>query len=215
MPNAYLHTHYIRCHFVYPYLSLTNMAILSPYKLLLVILTFTCSIGNSQPYTFHNYSLADGLPQSQVGCALTDSRGYLWAGTEGGGLCRYNGDRFIVFTMEDQLPSNYIRAIHQQENYKLWIGTSRGLCSYDGHHFSPVRGVNTAITTITGYRDSLLLIGTADGLYLLPAGQDSLHPFILIPIGRILSTYQTAWRSWIGTKDGLWSLTDSASIQRL
>jgi ligand-binding sensor domain-containing protein len=187
------------------------MHVLHPYMHLLVVFTLAYTLGHSQPYTFHIFSLAEGLPQSQVGCALTDSRGYLWVGTEGGGLCRYNGDRFKVFTMEDQLPSNFIRAMHQQDNYRLWIGTSRGLCSYDGHHFYATRGVNTAITTIIGFRDSTLLVGTTDGLYLLPPGQDSLQPFYLDSIGRILNTYLLEDTAWIGTKDGLWKMATSSS----
>lgn len=186
------------------------MTAIPSYKLLLILLIGSYSLVYSQPYTFHNYSLADGLPQSQVSCALTDSRGYLWTGTEGGGLCRYNGDRFEVFTLEDKLPSNFIRAIFQRDDYKLWIGTSRGLCTYDGHHFSPVGGLPVAITSISGYQDSIILIGTANGLYTLTPGQDTMQPISSDSIGTILTMCVYEDVVWIGTTSGLWKLTAQA-----
>lgn len=173
-------------------------------RILLVTLTFIWTYAISQPYTFHNYSLSEGLPQSQAGCALTDSRGYLWVGTEGGGLCRYNGDRFEVFTVEDKLPSNFIRAIYQQEDYRVWIGTSRGLCRYDGHHFYPVAGLPIAITTITSYQDSIVLIGTASGLYKYSSGYEVSRVLSADSIGTVLTTCVYENVVWIGTTTGLW-----------
>ncbi|MBL0101516.1 MAG: hypothetical protein IPP49_16970 [Saprospiraceae bacterium] len=35
---------------------------------------------------FFNYSIAEGLPQSQVFAICQDSAGYIWAGTQGGEL---------------------------------------------------------------------------------------------------------------------------------
>ena len=47
-----------------------------------------------QQYNFHNYSVKDGVAQSQVYSLLQDSRGYLWMGTLGGGLSRFDGINF-------------------------------------------------------------------------------------------------------------------------
>ena len=43
---------------------------------------------------FRFYTTADGLPNDSVLALAQDSRGTLWAGTEGGGLCRFAGGRF-------------------------------------------------------------------------------------------------------------------------
>lgn len=40
------------------------------------------------------------------------------------------------YTMEDGLPSNTIRCIHQDKQGFIWIGTSNGLCRYDGYQFN-------------------------------------------------------------------------------
>jgi ligand-binding sensor domain-containing protein len=42
-------------------------------------------------YSIRNYKAMDGLPQSQVKAVLEDKNGYLWIGTEGGGLARFDG----------------------------------------------------------------------------------------------------------------------------
>ena len=81
----------------------------------------------AQDYNFQSLSIADGLPQSQVWAAISDSRGYLWFGTQGGGLSRYDGQDFEVFTTAHGLPSNFIHAIYQEKDYSIWVGTNRGL----------------------------------------------------------------------------------------
>ena len=55
----------------------------------------------AQNYHFQNYSLEEGLPQSQVWKMLQDSRGSIWMGTNGGGLVRFNGNKFDVFRKKD------------------------------------------------------------------------------------------------------------------
>ena len=44
----------------------------------------------AQQYNFRNYSVADGLAQSQVYDLVEDLRGYIWMGTRGGGLSRFD-----------------------------------------------------------------------------------------------------------------------------
>ena len=47
----------------------------------------------AQSYSFINFSVAEGLPQSQVSAIVQDEKGYLWVGTMGG-LGRFNGRSF-------------------------------------------------------------------------------------------------------------------------
>ncbi len=48
----------------------------------------------AQHYTFRDFSLEQGLPQSEVNAITDDHLGYLWIGTNGGGLCRFDGRTF-------------------------------------------------------------------------------------------------------------------------
>lgn len=47
-------------------------------------------------------------------------------------------DRSDVFTTQDGLPHNTITALYQDVTGYLWIGTSNGLCRYDGIDFTTV-----------------------------------------------------------------------------
>ncbi len=72
------------------------------------------------------YTLEDGLPQSQVYDIIEDEIGYLWLGTQGGGLSRFNGEEFKVWNETDGLQSNYIHSLNLV-NDSLFIGTKNGL----------------------------------------------------------------------------------------
>lgn len=86
----------------------------------------------AQAYSFIPYSIAEGLPQSQVFAACCDSRGYLWLGTQGGGVCRFDGLNFETFTTADGLPSNYVQAVFEDSRRRIWIGTQGGFAYFDG-----------------------------------------------------------------------------------
>ncbi|TNE56117.1 MAG: hypothetical protein EP338_00700 [Bacteroidetes bacterium] len=89
----------------------------------------------SQEYTFKNYSVRDGVAQSQVYALLQDHRGYIWMGTRGGGITAFDGKDFKTFTEKDGLINNYVFCLKQDADQKLWIGTNKGLSSYNGKHF--------------------------------------------------------------------------------
>ncbi|MBI3512119.1 MAG: histidine kinase [Bacteroidetes bacterium] len=90
---------------------------------------------SAQQYNFRNYSVADGLAQSQVYAMAEDPRGYLWLGTRGGGLSRFDGQQFRTFNEDDGLPSAFIDCIRIDKKGNIWIGTDEGACWYDGEQF--------------------------------------------------------------------------------
>lgn len=90
----------------------------------------------AQQFNFHNYSVKEGLAQSQVYALLVDSRGYLWLGTQGGGLSRFDGEHFKTYTIHDGLPNNYVLSIKEDAQANLWIGTMNGVCSFNGNSFT-------------------------------------------------------------------------------
>nr|WP_321221379.1 two-component regulator propeller domain-containing protein [uncultured Psychroserpens sp.] len=83
-------------------------------------------VSYAQNKQLQSLTLEDGLPQSQVYAITQDNQGYLWLGTQGGGLARYDGKTFNVFNQNHGLASNYINAI-QSKSDTLFIGTKRGL----------------------------------------------------------------------------------------
>ncbi|WP_299223422.1 two-component regulator propeller domain-containing protein [uncultured Psychroserpens sp.] len=80
----------------------------------------------SQNKQFRAYTIEDGLPQSQIYAMAQDHKGYLWLGTQGGGLARFDGSDFSVWNETKGLGSNYIHAL-KAINDTLLIGTRQGL----------------------------------------------------------------------------------------
>lgn len=68
-----------------------------------------------------------GLPQNSVNSIPQDREGYLWIGTLGG-LARFDGDRFTVFSSADArgLRSTRILDVRESRSGDLWIGTVDG-----------------------------------------------------------------------------------------
>ena len=61
----------------------------------------------AQQYNFINYTIEDGLAQSQVTDINQDNQGYLWAGTLGG-ISRFDGKAFENFSTANGLIHNQI-----------------------------------------------------------------------------------------------------------
>ncbi|TAE05285.1 MAG: hypothetical protein EAZ95_19945, partial [Bacteroidetes bacterium] len=90
----------------------------------------------AQHYSFRSYSVEDGLPQSEVWDILSDKRGYLWLGTNGGGLARFNGRHFQVFDKKHGLIDEQVRQLFEDSKGNIWMNTFRGISKYDGRTFT-------------------------------------------------------------------------------
>lgn len=103
-------------------------------KILFLLFPFllTSNWSHTQSYHFQQYSVGEGLPQSQVYAIHQDQKGYLWLGTQGGGLARFDGKKIIHFTSQDGLAGNYIQTIKEDDKGNLWIGANNGISQYDG-----------------------------------------------------------------------------------
>ncbi len=115
--------------------------------------------GYSQSYNFQKISIQEGLPQSQSYALLFDSTQHAWIGTQGGGLCRYDGHEFQYFTKQDSLISNRIFSLKQIDN-KIWVGQKGGVSLFDlrGRHLSNYYSTNTnaIINDIIEFENNIL-----------------------------------------------------------
>jgi signal transduction histidine kinase/ligand-binding sensor domain-containing protein len=68
---------------------------------------------------------SQGLPSDSISNIVTDSRGYLWFGTLDG-LSRYDGNRFVNYTIDDGLPDRQVWSIVEDRSGAMWIGTTQG-----------------------------------------------------------------------------------------
>ena len=65
-----------------------------------------------------------------------DKDGIVWIGTWGGGLARFDGEKFINYTVRDGLSSNHVFMLHEDSRGTLWVGTSNGLSQFSNGRFS-------------------------------------------------------------------------------
>jgi len=114
-------------------------------------------------HSIRSYTAIDGLPQSQVTGLAEDANGYLWIGTQGGGLARFDGREFKVYTTLDGLLSNFVNALAFDQSQNLWLMHPNGLTRYDGLTFTRFRA------PAQGYSPKMLwrMTVSGDDIYLV------------------------------------------------
>ncbi|MDQ3537166.1 MAG: histidine kinase [Bacteroidota bacterium] len=135
--------------------------------IILIIYIFSPYKGFSQKYVIKNYSIEDGLPQTQVDDICQDSFGYIWIATRGGGLGKFDGKTFTTYKTKHGLPSNLITNILWSQDKKLWIGTYEGLSLYNGKDFKnlqllPVNSRQT-VTSLAEDADGNIWVANISG----------------------------------------------------
>lgn len=106
--------------------------------LLFIFFSFIACKGQ---YPSNSKNLADltiANPKSGFNSGLLDRNGNIWFGSFGTGLYRFDGEQFRIVTEADGLCSSEINTIFEDKKGMLWLGTSDGLCTYDGELFSHV-----------------------------------------------------------------------------
>lgn len=56
-----------------------------------------------------------------------DKKGWVWCGTWGGGLARFDGTSWKNYTTADGLPANHVFMLNIDAKGQLWVGTNQGL----------------------------------------------------------------------------------------
>ena len=78
---------------------------------------------NQEPYVATVYNERNGLPTGEANVVYQTSDHYVWIGSYGG-LVRYDGSNFRNFSQEGLIPSSSIRAILEDQEGRLWVGTN-------------------------------------------------------------------------------------------
>jgi ligand-binding sensor domain-containing protein/signal transduction histidine kinase/DNA-binding response OmpR family regulator len=124
------------------------------------------------------------LSLNSVNNVLVDKKGRIWAGTNLGGLNRYDKTQNIFYRYKhnDQtgsLSNDQVATLHEDRQGRIWIGTVRGLNLYDEQKNAFITypllrgGKNTSaenlyITAIFDNQKGTIWVGTAgDGLFTL------------------------------------------------
>ncbi len=138
-------------------------------------------------YVIKHYSIEQGLSQSTVFAILQDSQGYMWFGTRGGGLNRFNGYEFRVFRSNpydaQSLSCNEIISMHEDSSGLIWIGTRFGgvnLYNADNENFErltifPDKPNIYSVNSFVEDKGRYLWIGTDEGLVKYNFEKKSFH----------------------------------------
>ena len=165
-----------------------------------------------------NYTARDGLPQAQVNAICQDAQGYLWVGTESGGLGRYDGHRWEVFDASSGIPAAHVSALALDAKGTLVVGTSGGAARLVDGRFVPVLtpglpGGQAGVTAILTDGEGRLFLGTHAGLLL---ATETKEPATLVTGPDWLSTAGVnalapdgAGGLWVGTTRGLARISPS------
>jgi signal transduction histidine kinase/ligand-binding sensor domain-containing protein len=129
-------------------------------------------------FTIRSYTAIDGLPQSQVTGLAEDTNGYLWIGTQGGGLARFDGREFKVYTTLDGLLSNFVNSLAFDSRQNLWVLHPDGLTRYDGLTFTrfraPTQGYGSKVLWRMAVSGDNIYVYNAEGTLGKISG-DSVH----------------------------------------
>lgn len=87
----------------------------------------------AQRFNFTNYSIEQGLPQSQVLDIIQDNYGYIWTATQGG-IARFDGNNFFSYYKKDGLSTLIDYALYHHSDGTLLIGNHYGLQGYNGRN---------------------------------------------------------------------------------
>lgn len=148
------------------------------------------------------YTGKDGLPQSQVNAITQDASGYLWIGTQGGGLTRFDGIDFTTWKTKNGLYSNYIHALLYQ-NDTLFVGTQQGLSVKVKNEFTNYK---TPLIRHISVINGKTYISTKKGIFFFDpdSGTHQIVCHSTIDKTQVNSIVHDGTWFWIATRRGLW-----------
>ncbi len=114
-----------------------------------------------------------------------DKNGDLWFGTNGDGVCRYDGDSLEYYSIDDGFGGVAVRAIVEDKEGGLWFGTSGGVTKYDGSsfvNFTEDDGLNSNdVWTVFVDRAGSIWVGTFGGACRFDPASNEFVPFPIPP----------------------------------
>ena len=104
-----------------------------------LLFSLVCFSGGNlltERYNLAYLDLSNGLPHNNVSALYTDSNGFLWIGTYGGGLVRYDGYGMMHPVLG--LRSLSCKSITEDQFKRLWIAFDEGTCVIDLKTMLPI-----------------------------------------------------------------------------
>lgn len=162
------------------------------YFITFLILLFSGGV-MGQSFPLLNYTTENGLPSNIVYDIFTDSKGYIWMGTDKG-VARFNGNKYTIYTTSDGLPDNEVFTFMEDYQGRIWVFAFKGtLCYFKDNKFytaadkpwmalPPGKGVFS--NRFLQEEDSTLIGISADNLSFVVIKQESLKFY---PLAKLYS----------------------------
>ncbi|MBD3241588.1 MAG: hypothetical protein GF331_13445 [Chitinivibrionales bacterium] len=135
----------------------------------------------------HDRADTTSIASSSIKSLLYDSRGQLWVGTEGGGLCRFvrEAEQFVCYAESDGLPDDVIMSMEEDARGRFWLGTYSGLVRFDpltgrSRVYDKSDGLQSTqfhVSSSTRGRDGRLYFGSTKGMVAFYPDSISDDPF--------------------------------------
>jgi len=148
-------------------------------------------------FTHFRKSMYPAMGSDDVWAMTTAKDGSLWFGTYAGGLHHMDSRGQIKRYMPvendpDSLPSDTILSLTIDIKGRIWVGTTKGLCIWDGKKFTVIKNnqyLNTFVMQLINGADGSVWAGTKKGLvHLSPDGKQIGE--VLLPDNAITGLWQ-------------------------
>ncbi|MDA3867303.1 MAG: SpoIIE family protein phosphatase [Salinivirgaceae bacterium] len=157
------------------------------------------------------FDVEQGLSNSYIYDIHQDKGGFIWAATNGGGVCRFDGAHFEVYNENSGLADDIVLAIDTDESDNLWFGTHKGLSFFNRFgflNFTIEDGLSSNyISDVLVARNGIVWVATNDGGLNLFDGEQFVVWDEAVGMGNfVTSLYEDySGRIWIGThRNGLY-----------
>ena len=197
----------------------------SPYQKIIIILCVVflsacnCILAQNPNPRFKHLTVNDGLSQSWVRCIYQDSYGFIWFGTGGNGLDKYDGYNFTLYRnnprIKTSLSNNSVTTIFEDHNQNLWIGTQIGLNLYNREKDCFFAYPSFESHFVTGFYENAkgqLFVVTVKNIYEINLSDSTAIPFCTESEGCLQELFvdgiveDLQGNLWLGSTNGLYQL---------
>ena len=134
-----------------------------PFRPLALALLVHAAGLQAQQYNIRTFGIEDGLPGSTVQAIAQDSAGFLWVDTDGG-LCRFDGRTFRVWSPGDPAPTLRTDELLQRPDGRPGL-FRRPLSTMS---IAALRGLRNSTCELADGPDAPYWVGGPDGAAMYP-----------------------------------------------
>lgn len=172
--------------------------------------TFDKGICRSDGDSIVQYDLKEMTQVNRIWNSICDHENRLWFASSDG-LFEFHDNRFMQYSTRDSLPSDMVLSLFLSSDSVLWIGTSKGLCTWKNGRFTPIHQANAPAKRVRCIREDRaghLWFATSEGVYRFDGNEFNNYSVKdgLPDNSTNCVEIDSFNRIWVGTQNGLAAL---------